>query len=135
MSDPFEELIVYLRVAQAFKNRLRMSDRDRALVLAGICAALLQMNSIADFCRQLILQNNPGHMLRKYPSFAAALEDEDFEVFLKQVRRKLTLEQAESQIVTLNYECDVLPTDYTTKTEYAAAVMGVDAQWIKDHFG
>lgn len=135
MSDPFNELIVYLRVAQAFKNRLRMSDRDRALVLAGISATSLQMTSIADFCRQLILQHNHGHMLRKYPSFAAALEDADFEVFLKQVRRKLTPEQAEAQIITLGYECDVLPSDYTTKTQYAAAVMGVDAQWLKDHFG
>jgi hypothetical protein len=135
MSDPFKELIVYLRVAQAFKNRLRMSDRDRALVLAGISATSLQMTSIADFCRQLILQHNHGHMLRKYPSFAAALEDADFEVFLKQVRRKLTPEQAEAQIITLGYECDVLPSDYTTKTQYAAAVMGVDAQWLKDHFG
>lgn len=135
MSDPFQELILYLRVAQAFKNRLRMSDRDRALVLAGTCASLLQMTPIADFCRQLVLQHNHGHMLRKYSSFAEALEDSDFGVFLKQVRRKLTPEQAETQLVVLDYQCDVLASDYTTKSEYAAAVMGVDAEWVNDHFG
>ena len=135
MSDPFTELIIYLRVAQAFKNRLRMSDRDRALVLAGTCASMLQMTPIADFCRRLVLQHNQGHMLRKYSTFGSALEDADFGVFLKQVRRKLTPEQAESQIVTLDYHCDVLESDYGTKMEYAAAVMGVDAEGINDHFG
>ncbi len=134
MAEPFAELILYLRVAQAFKNRLRMSDRDRALVMAGTCASVLNMNPIADFCRQLVLQHNQGHMLRKYEHFRDALEDPDFGVFLKQVRRKLTPEQAESQIVSLDYVCDVKPTDYETRSEFAAAVMGVDAKWVKDHF-
>ncbi len=133
--DPYTELILYLRVAQAFKNRLQMSDRDRALIMAGACASVLQMNPIADFCRQLVLQHNQGHMLRKYPSFQEALKDPDFGVFLKQVRRKLMPEQAEAQIIALEYHCDVLPSDYETKTQYAAAVMGVDAEWVIDHFG
>ena len=119
---PFNELIIYLRVAQAFKARLQMSDRDRALVMAK-------------FCRQLILQNNQGHMLRNYPSFFDAIEDSDFGIYLKQVRRKLSPEQAESQILLLRHRCDVKPIDYKTKSEYAAAVMGVDSKWIKDHFG
>ena len=135
MSDPFEELIIYLRVAQAFKNRLQMSNRDRALVLAGTCACLLQIDSVAGFCRELILKNNHGHMLRKYASFKEATEDPDFGVFLKQVRRKLMPEHAESQLVSLDYHCDVRPTDYETKKEFAAAVMGVDPEWLDDHFG
>jgi len=134
MADPFTELIVYLRAAQAFKDRLRMSDRDRALVMAGTCAAALRMNPLADFCRQLVLQHNQGHMLRKYAKFSEAILDPDFGVFLKQVRRKLTPEQAESLIVSLGYECDVKPSDYETKSEYAAAVMGVDSKWVKEHF-
>ncbi len=133
--DPFDELILYLRVAQAFKNGLQMSNRDRALVLAGTCATLLQMTPIADFCRQLVLQNNHGHMLRKYENFEAATLDPDFGVFLKQVRRKLSPEAAEAQLISLGYHCDVRPTDYPTQNEYAAAVMGVDAEWLNDHFG
>ena len=135
MSDPFEELIIYLRAAQAFKNRLQMSNRDRALVLAGTCATLLSMPPIAAFCRKVILQHNHGHMLRKYDSFSKATEDPDFGVFLKQVRRKLSPEQAEAQLIALDYHCDILPSDYPTKAEYAAAVMGVDAEWLQDHFG
>ncbi len=37
--SPFNDLIIYLRVDQAFKTRLQMSDRDRALLMAANCAA------------------------------------------------------------------------------------------------
>jgi hypothetical protein len=114
---------------------MQLSDRDRALILAGTCASMLQMMPIADFCRQLVLTNNQGHMLRKYSSFGEALEDPDFGVFLKQVRRKLMPEYAEAQLMALDYHCDVRASDYASKFEYAAAVMGVDAEWIHDHFG
>ncbi len=135
MLDPFQEMILYLRLAQAFKSRLQMSDRDRALVLAGTCAHVMQMPAVAEFCRQLVLKNNQGHMLRKYDSFAHAVEDPDFGVFLKQVRRKLSPEAGEAQLIELGYECDVLRSDYSTDEEYTAAVMGVDAHWLKEHFG
>lgn len=135
MLDPFQELILYLRIAQAFKNRLQMSDRDRALVMAGTCASVLRMNSIAGFCRGLILQNNQGHMLRKYDSFAEALDDSDFGVFVKQVRKKLPPETAETSLHEMEYRCEVLPSDYETKLEFAAAVMGIDAAWLTANFG
>jgi hypothetical protein len=135
MLDPFQEMILYLRVAQAFKNRLQMPNRDRALVMAGTCASVLQMDVIANFCRRLILQNNQGHMLRKYETFGAALEDSDFGVFVRQVRKKLSPEVAEAELVALGYRCDVRPGDYETKLEFAAAVMGIDAEWLKNSFG
>ncbi len=135
MSSPFDELILYLRLAQAYKNRLQMPDRDRALVLAGTCAHVVRMPAIAEFCRQLILKNNTGHMLRKYDSFAQACEDSDFGVFLKQVRRKLSPERGESQLIQLGYECDVRIEDYDTKEQFAAAVMGVDNEWLSENFG
>ena len=103
--------------------------------MAATCAAALKMKPPAEFCCQLILQNNQGHMLRNYPSFFDAIEDPDFEFYLRQIRRKLDPEQAESQILLLRYRCDVKPSDYKTKSEYAAAVRGVDSKWIKDHFG
>jgi len=135
MLEPFQELIIYLRIAQAFKSRLQMPDRDRALVMAGTCASVLQMHSIANFCRRLILQNNQGHMLRKYETFGEALEDSDFGVFVKQVRKKLPPETAEANLSSMSYHCDVLPSDYETKLEFAAAVMGIDAAWLTANFG
>ena len=132
--DPFQELIVYLRVAQAFKERLQMPDRDRALLMAGTCAHVLQMTAIANFCQKLILQNNQGHMLRNYQDFAEACDDSDFGSLLKSVRRKLGPEQAEAKIMSLNYRCNVFPGDYDSKEAFAAAVMGVDIDWLNENF-
>jgi hypothetical protein len=135
MDDPRNDLILFLRLAQAYRNRLRMSDRDRALVLAGTLATMMQMPAIANFCRQLVLQNNHGHMLRKWASFAEALKHEDFGTYLAQVRRKLPTERAETLLSELQYECDVRREDYPTDEAYAAAVMGVDVDWVNENFG
>lgn len=135
MPDKLQELVLFLRLAQAFKKRLQMSDRDRALVLAGTYAAMLKMTPVAEFCRKLILQNNHGHMLRKWPTFADAIQESDFITFLRQVRRRLPTEKAESQLVELGYECDVRQQDYDSTEEFVAAVMGVDNEWLVEHFG
>lgn len=135
MPDVMKELVLYLRLAQAFKNRLQMSDRDRALVLAGSYAALMQMVPVSGFCKQLILQNNHGHMVRKWDSFEQAIEAEDFLTFLRQVRRRIPVERAETQLSELNYQCDVLRSDYESDLEFAAAVAGVDAKWLQENFG
>ena len=132
--DPTREIVIFARLAQAFKNRLQMQDRDRALVMVGVCASMLEMEVIANFCRQLILQNNRGHMLKKYDSFSEALRTEDFVTFLKQVRRKLPTEKAENTLVEFGYKCDVKRRDYSDPDVYIAAVMGVDFEWLKENF-
>ncbi len=135
MNEMLNELVLYLRLAQAFKDRLQMSDRDRALVIAGSCAEQNQMFAISEFCRQLILQNNHGHMIRKWPSIGHAMHDDDFLHFFRQVRRRLPVERAESQLAELQYQCDVCREDYDSDEAFAAAVMGVDIQWLRENFG
>lgn len=129
------ELTLYLRLAQAFKDRLQLPDRDRALVLAGSCASLLKMEPVASFCRALILNNNPGHMVRRWPTFREALQDDDFHVFLKQLGRRFPAEIAESVLRDLGYQCDVRRSDYESEADYIAAIMGVDGQWLEENFG
>lgn len=135
MVEIVKELVLYLRLAQAFKNKLQMPDRDRALVLAGTCAAILNMHSIDDFCRKIILQNNHGHMMRRWGSFAEAIRQEDFGIFLKQLRRRFPVERAETVLSQMNYECDVTRDDYESDEAFAAAVMGVDYEWLSENFG
>ncbi len=130
-----DEMILFLRLAQAFRNRLQMPDRDRALVLAGSYGALLRMSPISAFCKQLILQNNHGHMVRKWSTFEDAIEDSDFVYFLKQVRRRIPIERAETLLMEYGYCCDVQRSDCDTDVGYAAAVMGVDDQWLRETFG
>ena len=133
--DPSRELSIFANLAQAFKAKLMMQDRDRALVMVGVCASMMQMTEIANFCQKLILQNNRGHMLKRYDSFEEALQAEDFVTFLKQVRRKLPTERAETLIDELGYFCEVKRKDYDDPDVYAAALLGVDFDWVKENFG
>ncbi len=135
MIEPRRELIMFLRLAQAFRSRRQMQDRDRALIIAGTCASLLQLKTIANFCRMLILQNNQGHMMKKWPTFAEAIEEEDFIVFLKHIRKRLPAEKAESLLAEMDYQCEVRKSDCKTNEEFAAAVMGVDVEWLQENFG
>ena len=111
-----------------------MPDRDRALIMAGSAASLVGMPIVAKFCRQLILQNNVGHMIRKWESFDEALKDDDFHVFLKQLARRMSVERTESLLREYRYHCDVRRTDYRTDLEYVAAVMGIDLEWLEENF-
>jgi hypothetical protein len=133
-SNLLDELVLYLRLAQAYEKHLQMPDRDRALVLAGGCAGLLKLTAVDGFCRQLILQNNQGHMVRRWKSFAEALKDDDFHVFLKQLARRLSVERAEAALRELRFECDVRRSDYASDFDYVAAVMGVDPDWLSRNF-
>jgi len=112
-----------------------MPNRDRALVLAGTCAAILDMKCIDDFCRKLILQNNHGHMMKRWSSFAEAIRQEDFGTFLKQIRRRFPIERAETVLSELSYECDVVREDYDSDEAFASAVMGIDYEWLSENFG
>lgn len=133
--EPRQELILFLRLARAFKERSKLPDRDRALVMAGTCAALLEMNSIAKLCRAQILQHNHGHMIRKWETFSIAIEDGDFQSLLRQIRKKLPEDRAEELLAEFDYRCPVRKSDHDSNESFAAAVMGVDIDWLSEHFG
>jgi hypothetical protein len=135
MDSVFEEMVAYLKLAQAYRSRSLLPDRDRALLLAAVNASLLQMHPLAELCRKMILQNNHGHMLRKFESVAEAIHDSDFQAFAKQIRRKIPFEKAQLIMADLDYTVSIRKSDYGTESEYAAALLGVDVAWIKAHFG
>jgi hypothetical protein len=128
-------MVGYLRLSQAYRSSSMLPDRDRALLLAAVQACHLQMHPLAELCRKMILQNNPGHMLRKFGCVADAVEDPDFDTFLKQVRRKIPRENINAVISQLEYHCDLKRSDFASESEYAAAVLGLDVAWIKENFG
>ena len=112
-----------------------MKQRDQALVMAGVCAAMLKIDRIAHFCRSLILQNNHGHMLKRYESFGDAIVDDDFVTYLRKLREKLDAEKARELLTKYDYTDSVRKSDYTDNESYAAAVMDVELKWLREHFG
>lgn len=134
MDSVFDEMVAYLSLAQAYRSRSLMPDRDRALMLAAVNASLLQMYPLAELCRKMILQNNPGHVFRKFESVTDAVNDPDFHAFAKQVRKKIPAEKAATILADLDYRVGIKKSDFDSESEYAAALLGVDVAWIKEHF-
>ncbi len=125
-SQPIDLLAVYLHLAKAAWKRLRMQDRDRLLVISGFISAKMNLPRISGHCRKLILENNPGHMIRRWADFDSALDDSDFQHFLKQIQRRFPQEKAEVMLSNLGIDRANEHALYSSDEEYAAAVIGVD---------
>lgn len=135
MSEAIEKLAVYLHLAKAAWKKLQMPDRDRLFVIAAVHASQMNLETIAQYCRFLILKNNPGHMVRRWPEVREAMMDEDFLYFYKQVHRRFPIEKAESMLAELGIDRANERATYYDDEEYAAALLGVDQQWLQQMFG
>lgn len=135
MSSAIEKLAVYLHLANAAGKKLQMPDRDRLLVIAAVRASEMQLETVASYCRFLILKNNPGHMLRKWELVKDALTDPDFLIFLKQLLRRFPVEKAETMLAEFGIERANERAAYYSDREYAAALLGVNQQWLSEQFG
>lgn len=123
MSEPIDLLGLFLHLAQASLRRNRPQVRDRFLVLAAAIAARMELASVAAYCRHLVLDHNPGHMLRRWPTVAAALADSDFLHLLKQLQRRYPQENAEQLLSDLGIEMASERNVYYNDEEYAAALL------------
>jgi hypothetical protein len=135
MSDSlWEELVAFLKLSQALQQRKMIPDRDRAFVLAGCCATLCNFSSISAYCRSQILQNNRGHMISKWPDLKAAIENAEFQVFLKQLARRMPLEKVEAQLQELGYSNSLTLAEFPSEEEFLAGLLDLDPTWLDDNF-
>jgi hypothetical protein len=94
------------------------------LVLAGAIASEIGLTSVANYCRSEILLHNPQHMVPRWPTLEAAMVDDDFRVFLRQVRRRYPSEKAERILASLGVNLARERETYYSDAEYAAAILG-----------
>jgi hypothetical protein len=132
MSDLAHQLGVYLHLAQASLRRRRPYVRDRLLLLAGVTAANMQLDPVAAYCRRMILQHNPQHVVGHWPSLGQALVDDEFLTLLRQVRRKYPPEKAERMLDSLGLQMGREREAYYSDLEYAAAILGVKPGELAD---
>lgn len=124
MSEPADLLGLYLHLAQASRKRNRPHVADRFFVLSGVIASRMELRHIAAYCRQLILLNNPNHMVRRWPTMEEALEDSDFLHLLRRQQRRYPQERAERLLQTLGIDMALERQTYYSDDEYAAALLG-----------
>ncbi|HEV3025296.1 MAG TPA: hypothetical protein VGX76_22650 [Pirellulales bacterium] len=135
MTDIDELLALYLHLARASELRNRPWVRDKLLVLAGACAVERGLDLIAAFCRRRILSNNPGHLVGHHPSLAMAMDDERFQGYLVQLRRRYSRERAEHMLRSLGIDLAHERDAYFTLYEYAAALLGTTPVELNELFG
>ena len=127
MTEPNQILGMYLHLARASAARRQPMVRDKLLVLAGVTALEMDLPEIAARCRHEILQHNAWHLVRKWPTLAAAAADERFEPYLKQLRRRYSPERAEHMLHALGIELARERDSYYSDHEYASALLGTAA--------
>lgn len=135
MSDLQNDLGVYLHLALASQRRLRTLERDKMLVLAGVTAAELDLPTVAACCRSRIIAHNPGHLVSQYPSLSAALEDERFQNYLRQLRRGYSREKLEHMLLSLGIVMAAEREAYYSDYEYAAALLGATPEELDERYG
>ncbi len=125
MTEPINELGLYLHLARAGGLRQQPMTRDRLLVLCSAIASEMGLTSVAAYCRQKILESNPMHMLRQWPTVAEAMEHESFLSIVRSVIRRYPPEKAELMIESLGIQMHNERATYYSDEEYAASLLGV----------
>jgi len=124
MASDQDLLPLYLHLARASERRRQPLVSDKFLVLAGVAAAEQGLDGVAANCRARILSHNPGHLVRRYPTVAAALADTRFQGFFQQVARQYTRERVEHIGQSLGIDLAGERATYYSLDEYATAILG-----------
>lgn len=101
MAKPDLELSAYLRLATISHQKGQWLPRNKFLVLAGDAACREGLLKVAEACRTLVVTNSSAHMIGRYDSFPAALKSEEFQIYLKQLKKFCSVERAEHLLAGL----------------------------------
>ena len=100
-------MLAFVKLAGVSQTRQQLGPRDKFLVLAGVAASRANCLAVSRRCRELILAHNPSHLVKRYETFEAALEDAEFEPYLKQLSRFCSYEKAEHHLSQLDISPDL----------------------------
>jgi hypothetical protein len=131
MAETGELLGIYLHLARASEIRKRPLVRDKLLVLSGVLAAERGMAPLAAYCRQRVLASNQNHLVGRFPTLAAALDDERFRHYLARLRTHYSRERAEYMLSSLGIDLARERAAYFNDYEYAAALLGTTPEAIE----
>jgi hypothetical protein len=107
MRDHDRAMLMYVHLARLSQQKGQLPGRNKFLVLAGAEACPAGWLNVAARCRELVLADNPSHVLSKTASFPDAMRSADLPPLLKQLERFCTLERAEHLLAEL--EVDIEP--------------------------
>ncbi len=130
MADAEGMLGVYLHLARASKLRRQPLVHDKMLILAGVRAEEMGLEPISALCRHRILTHNAHHLVGQWPTLGAALADDQFQSYLKQLRRRFSPEKTEHMLHSLGIEMGRERQAYFSDLEYAASLLDTRPEMI-----
>ena len=130
-----ELLANYLHLARASGARQRPDVRARLLVLAAVAAAYGSLDRIAAYCRQLVLEHNPHHMIGRWETVELALTEADFVHFLRHLERRFPFEKVEGMLESLGLDVANERDAYFSDEEYAASLLNTSLDLLTQRFG
>lgn len=104
MRDHERAMLAYARLAHISQQKRQLLGRDKFLVLTGTAACRAGWPDVAQRCRELVVANNPAHLLARFESFPDALRSPDLEPLLKRLERFCGHEKAEHLLTELEIE-------------------------------
>lgn len=118
-------MLAFVKLAGLSQSKQQLGPRDKFLVLAAAEATEAGCDDVAEQCRLLVLEHNPGHMLKRHESVALALANEEFQTYLKQARRFCSQERAEHLLTELEIAPGIPTTNSgLTAQDYALLLLG-----------
>jgi hypothetical protein len=104
MRDYESSMLAYAQLAALAHKKRQQIGRDKFLILAGAAACKAGWPEVAEHCRAVVTSANPAHMIGRFASFADALRDADFELFLNRLEVFCTNERAEHLLSELEID-------------------------------
>jgi hypothetical protein len=132
MQDHVDTLAIYLHLARASERRRRPHVRDRLFVMSAVAATKAGLPRIAAYCRQAVLDSNAQHLIRRWPTVAIALRDEEFRHFLTHLEKRYSRENAEQLLQSLAIERGHERETYYSDEEYAAGIVGISLEALQE---
>ena len=132
MAEAGRTLGTYLHLARASHSRRQPMGRDKLLILAGVQAEEMGLDTISALCRHKILAHNARHLVGQWLTLNDALADDEFQMYLKQLRRRYSREKTEHMLHALGIELGREREAYFSDLEYAAALLDTTPEAIAD---
>ncbi|MBY0523597.1 MAG: hypothetical protein K2R98_09360 [Gemmataceae bacterium] len=99
---PTDDVVgIYEELAEREDERGAAQMRDRFLILAADAALSLGRNDRAEELRRRLLDQNPHHLLRPYPTLADALKSPDVFSYVVDLRASYAPEEAEQLLMSM----------------------------------
>ena len=108
-------MLAYAQLAALSQQKRQLPSRDKFLILAAAAGCRGGWPDVSERCRELVLSNNPAHLIKNSATFVESMRTPEFEQFLKQLERFCSGEKAEHLLTELGIDIP-MPTANDTRT-------------------